>query len=795
MANTKKSLKHREVVLHPHHAKPYRKRHVSLLGLTILGLVILLSVLLNYRDHVMVGVANSKDYVSSLFQQSDTKLTVQSDYGFSVQFDTNIMYADAVDGSNGKVYDGSHLKTTRKYTSLQFSPLFTAGVTDRSAVLISYHPELKSLDDSGLENLALADSGVKDGSTKQIGRDTVTFGGKAFTHTILKVVGTNDTTFTALEPSISLYTANISGHPMTIVVHEGFVSKPGTHHQYDALLESLRFGKAVAVSGDGVLAYATPAPSLIDLFMHTQLAAAKAKAAPDVSTSSKIAALYSPAVNVVYNIYCLNATFDVDGAIRSTNGHPVCGGGSGSGFFVSSDGYFATNGHVANYDPIDMLFMSALDYMSLGDSSLFNALVDTIGTNKFAELQVQYANDADGLARAIIDEMYKGAPDKIKTSDLTQSIMVLTGNERPDLKDILATVQKGEKVEGTDSLLVAEPKAIDFRAGELMSGYMKASDVAILKVSGKNFPVVHLGSFDDVNSGSNISILGFPGVANDNGLVDKDDASVTLTAGSVSNKKKSSGSNKMLLETDTTIGHGNSGGPVFDDEGYVVGLATYGVGGNGDAAINYVRDIKDLKTLAKNNSITFNTTSKTQTEWEQGMDYFYTAHYSKALPYFNEVKKLYPNHNKVAEFIASAKHHIANGDDVKDFPVIPVAIAAGVLVLVAVGTVVVIVRQKGKHNIYQAGVSQGVVQPMTKGADPQTVHLSPANINQVLPGAPSVPATPESIPVPSGSPLVGTAPSAPASPQPNQQTSGGSLQDSVAINSPQDPNNSQTNNQ
>ena len=39
---------------------------------------------------------------------------------------------------------------------------------------------------------------------------------------------------------------------------------------------------------------------------------------------------------------------------------------------------------------------------------------------------------------------------------------------------------------------------------------------------------------------------------------------------------------RMVLRTDMTINHGNSGGPLFDSAGNVVGLMTYTVSAGGE---------------------------------------------------------------------------------------------------------------------------------------------------------------------------------------------------------------------
>ncbi len=229
--------------------------------------------------------------------------------------------------------------------------------------------------------------------------------------------------------------------------------------------------------------------------------------------------------------------------------------------------------------------------------------------------------------------------------------------------------------------------------------------------------------------GDDLSILGYPGDASDNGIVDSTSSEATLTTGKVSAIKNAAGSTKKLIETETTIGHGNSGGPAFDDNGQVVGIATYTVDGSGqgNGVFNYIRDIKDLKDLASANNISFDTNSTTQAQWAQGLAYFYTSHYSKALINFNTVQQLYPNDSSVTSFIASAKQHVANGDDVVDFPLVPVLIAATVI-FAGIGLgLFLIIRHHRKHVIYNAAVAQGAALPAGPGIPTQSVYVAPAD--------------------------------------------------------------------
>ena len=104
-------------------------------------------------------------------------------------------------------------------------------------------------------------------------------------------------------------------------------------------------------------------------------------------------------------------------------------------------------------------------------------------------------------------------------------------------------------------------------------------DVAIIKIDGKNLPTVALGNSDDVNVGDAMTVVGYPGEATNAamaGLFSQQSALIpTVTSGRISAVDKTDYRGTPVLQSETTINHGNSGGPAFDADGKVIGIATY----------------------------------------------------------------------------------------------------------------------------------------------------------------------------------------------------------------------------
>ena len=104
-------------------------------------------------------------------------------------------------------------------------------------------------------------------------------------------------------------------------------------------------------------------------------------------------------------------------------------------------------------------------------------------------------------------------------------------------------------------------------------------DVAIIKIDGKNLPTVALDNSDDVNVGDAMTVVGYPGEATNAamaGLFSQQSALIpTVTSGRISAVDKTDYRGTPVLQSETTINHGNSGGPAFDADGKVIGIATY----------------------------------------------------------------------------------------------------------------------------------------------------------------------------------------------------------------------------
>ena len=116
-------------------------------------------------------------------------------------------------------------------------------------------------------------------------------------------------------------------------------------------------------------------------------------------------------------------------------------------------------------------------------------------------------------------------------------------------------------VDGSDEVTVKLADKREFKAKVL--GMEKASDVAVLKIDAKNLPVVTNGSAANVRVGDWVLAIGSPfGFES------------SATAGIVSAKSRSlpDGGYVPFIQTDVAVNPGNSGGPLFNMAGEVIGI-------------------------------------------------------------------------------------------------------------------------------------------------------------------------------------------------------------------------------
>lgn len=139
--------------------------------------------------------------------------------------------------------------------------------------------------------------------------------------------------------------------------------------------------------------------------------------------------------------------------------------------------------------------------------------------------------------------------------------------------------------------------AIRLANGELYDAftvlsYDKRKDIAIIKISGFDLPFLELGNSNKVTQGDSVVLIGNP-----EGLRG------TLTAGIISAIRDSQDGTFKVIQTDAASNPGNSGGPLLNLSGQVVGILDYKF--KGSESLNFAIPINYARGLLKESGTPF----------------------------------------------------------------------------------------------------------------------------------------------------------------------------------------------
>ncbi|HYV10985.1 MAG TPA: trypsin-like peptidase domain-containing protein [Pyrinomonadaceae bacterium] len=330
----------------------------------------------------------------------------------------------------------------------------------------------------------------------------------------------------------------------------------------------------------------------------------------------------------------------------------------GSGFFISSSGYIATNAHVVSMTH---------DGEEKAKQALFWQLVN--------QLAKQVGKDPRSIAN-FIDEH-----STLQSFQLFHHVIIPDGSAFP-----------------------FEIKQYGAPTGE---GNDQGKDVAVIKIEVKNAPVLKLADSEKVQLQDHVTVIGYPGAADtfNSGLLSSKSAlEATINDGKISAKKTAT-SGAPILQTNTAATHGNSGGPVLNDANEVIGLLTFRgdtVNGQEVSGFSFIVPANTVMEYVKSAGAT-NDLGPTDNFYREGLGYYWDQYYSSAIPKFEEVKRLFPQHSEVDRLVQSSQQAKAEGKEKSAFPVwIVIVIVAVVLVLLFLlivtiaGVVIAKKRKKGK---------------------------------------------------------------------------------------------------
>lgn len=140
-------------------------------------------------------------------------------------------------------------------------------------------------------------------------------------------------------------------------------------------------------------------------------------------------------------------------------------------------------------------------------------------------------------------------------------------------------------IEGADKLTVTLNGGEQYEAEVI--GYEEDNDVALIKIDATGLSPVSIGDSDDLHVGETVCAIGNP----------LGELTNTLTTGTVSaldREINTDGTPVNMLQTDCAINEGNSGGPLFDMNGNVIGITTAKYYGDTIEGIGFAIPINDV---------------------------------------------------------------------------------------------------------------------------------------------------------------------------------------------------------
>ncbi len=348
----------------------------------------------------------------------------------------------------------------------------------------------------------------------------------------------------------------------------------------------------------------------------------------DVSNIQKISVLSKPAtvlISTTISGVVTLPTVTVDpytGALiplEQTYDREVQSGVTGSGFVVSSDGYIITNAHV----------------VSFSDDVVETELLDAALAEEIA-LAEELGGATEEVIQILEDYVYQYGEVSSKQISISVIMGVPVSGVGTVLKEYTADVRK-----------VGAPSP--------------GRDVAIIKADQRNMPTVKLGDSDEMEVGDNVYAIGYPRVATFHKYLSKESVTEpSITQGIVSAEKQMiTGFN--VLQIDAAITHGNSGGPVFDENGEVIGIATFGSIDYSTwqeiQGFNFIVPINIAKEFMAEINVE-NTRGSVDEHYEAGMIHYWKDEYSEAIEELNIVKNLFPAHPYVEKYMQSSQEKL-----------------------------------------------------------------------------------------------------------------------------------------
>ena len=305
-----------------------------------------------------------------------------------------------------------------------------------------------------------------------------------------------------------------------------------------------------------------------------------------------------------------------------------------SGFFVNPDGYFASAGHCVDYD------------QDVKDDLLAKAA------------EWSYANE-------------KWSPDTTEEEAVNEALLHWR----------LRDPQNWRSAGAKRTVRAVYPSGKPLPARVLGFRAFEGGDVALLKLEAKNTPVLSLAPTADLEVGSQIVSVGYPGSVD---LVTDQSFDPSFKDGSISSVKTVDDGLRQVFEISGAMSGGMSGGPTVDLQGRVVGVNSFKITDESQP-FNFISPASEVQALMQDKGVE-NKLGKPDELYRAGLAAYNAGNREKALANLEQLLDMVPDHKAGEELrtramkLAAAKPAPRNDGGV---PVAPIGLGLAALAALA----------------------------------------------------------------------------------------------------------------
>ncbi len=290
-------------------------------------------------------------------------------------------------------------------------------------------------------------------------------------------------------------------------------------------------------------------------------------------------------------------------------------------------------------------------------------------------------------------------------------------------------------------------RLVDFRP-------VSQGDVALLKVEAGDMASSELATDTDVQVGQQIISVGYPGSTDKitDESMDPDNKDGTVSA------KKTAGS-VPVYETNAALSGGMSGGPTVGLDGRVVGINSRGPAGE-TQPFNFIAPASGLAELLNRSGVKAEL-GPLDVQYRNGLNDYYTGHYTSAIATFDKILALAPSYQQAAVFKTNAVKardqygDVSTSSGLKTILYVVGGVGGAIVLIAAVVAILVIRRRSNRQPPGPAGAPPVFAGP-AEGPPPISGPMpvfNPAGPPYAWPGSQSPTSSVEQI----GPPQVGAA--------------------------------------